>query len=503
MKETGDASTRRRPSDNQEISVTSAALARNQAPDDAVVLVGAGAVNIVTALRIIASGRAVLMLDSGPDPRLDRPWQEYGCTRGGANARMFTATEADQYSGLAVSEQSATVFEVPPSAHGWDVRRDKFQNVRDQEWIREYKAMPTWLPRRYETDIYGLNRSAGEGWERLFEDYPELGRDTDLHRGILRLYSTQPALHRAVRRHREIGDLTATFTAAQVRERFPAFAHAQPGALAGGIGVCGFTLDIHRFIDTALHILERRGVHLRFGTEVTGIHTDSRGAVAGLRIGSEVLKTRNVVISPGAYGHLLEDLGLGGRIAGVLGVWHTLPNLEGQSNSVKVSRPGAIAEDANISVVETDGRPSLVVGSGYGFTGTNIANIDPKRVQVIQRSVDEMMKNLLPDAYEAAGGAAWLEQSPRYCVRPWTATSLGLYDVRPTASGGQCIVTGGHNTGGFTQAPEVAAAVVATFNGNSHRMHYLYSSRRTQVIIGECLEQAYAISNPSPTIRRA
>ena len=462
-----------------------------------VVLIGAGVINLVTALRLADQGHAVELIDRGPDPRQDRPWQDYGCTRGGANARMFTVTEADQYSGMTVA--GGSVFEASPERGGWDVRQDSVRSVHDQDWIRSYNTLPSGMARQYETDIHQLNRSAEHGWERLFATHPELVERVSLNRGILRLYGTREAHGRAMRRHRDIGDLTATYSPEDVRDRFPAFAHSRADALAGGIAVRGFTLGIHRFVATALDLLELAGATLRFETEATGIECDQHGTVVGVRVGSpvgtestssEVERADHLVISPGAYGNrLLGDLGLGSRIAGVLGIWHTLPNLGGQAQSVKVSRPGRTAADANITIGDVDGRPSLIVGSGYGFTGMDAANVDPERLRVIQRSVDEMMRDLLPDAYAAAGGPAWLNAQPRYCVRPWTTSSLGLYDVRPTVAGGWCVVTGGHNTGGFTQAPEVADAVLATVRGTSHPMHHLYSTGRVESH-GQRLEHA-------------
>ncbi len=453
-------------------------------PAGKVVLIGAGVINVVTALRLADNGHAVELIDRGPDPRQDRPWQEYGCTRGGANARMFTVTEADQYSGMTAA--SGSIFGAPPELGGWDVRQDSVRSVHDQDWIRSYEALPSGLARQYESDIHQLNRAAEHGWERLFARHPELADRVSLNRGILRFYATREAHLRAVQRHRGIGDLTATYSSGDIRERFPAFALGRVGAIAGGIAVRGFTLDIHRFVGVALDLLERTGAKLRFRTEATGIDCNQDGAVAGVRFtgadsaGSVTESVDSLVISPGAYGNrLLGDLGLGSQIAGVLGIWHTLPNLGGQTESVKVSRPGQPAADANITVGDVDGRASLMVGSGYGFTGMDTANIDPERLRVIQGSVDEMMRDLLPDAHVAAGGSAWLDAQPRYCVRPWTATSLGLYDVRPTLAGGWCVVTGGHNTGGFTQAPEVADAVLASMHGTSHPMHHLYSTGRT------------------------
>jgi glycine/D-amino acid oxidase-like deaminating enzyme len=451
--------------------IPAATTRRGHRPD---LLVGAGVVNLLTALALVDDGRPVLLLDAAPDPRAGHAWQEYGCTRGGANARMFTATEADQYSGLVpVGRSAGSVFDTSPEHGGWDVRRSDVHDVHDHGWIREHTGVPTWLADRYRTGIHGLNQLAEQGWERVFEAHPQLAASTHLRRDILRLYSTSEALGRAVDRHRTVGDLLAVHPRDEIAERAPALAHASADRISGGVSVRGFTLDVHRFVAVALDILEANGAQLRFGTEVSGVRSGPDGVVDAVVAGSEVLPVDNVIISPGAYGsRLLAGLGLQGRIAGVLGLWHVLPDLWGQEHSMKVSRPGRIAQDANITVGTAAGGPVLVVGAGYGFTGTGDLNIDHDRLRVIARSVDEMMRDLLPDAHEAAGGPAWMDD-PRFCVRPWTPTSLGLFDVRATRRG-RCVVTGGHNTGGFAQAPEVARAVLAALHGRGHPMHDVY-----------------------------
>jgi D-amino-acid dehydrogenase len=443
-----------------------------------VTLVGCGAVNLVTALALAHHGCHVEVFDASPDPRENQPWHRFGATRGGYNARMFTATEADQYSAVEPPPPGGTVFEAPPARLGWDIRRADLSSAPDQEWVRDYQRVPAWLAQQYEDDILSFNRESAVAWEQLFEVHPELAGTTHLRRGILRVYSTAPALLREIHRHRAVRDIITTYTADEVRDRFGAFSKAGPGVLAGGIFVSGFTLDVHRFVATGLRILEAHGARLHFDAEVTGLHRNRDGLIEALEVGDDLVAARNIVISPGANsGRLMADLGLGGHVAGVLGLWHALPNGNGQEHSIKVCRPGTAAPDANITVGEVAGLPSLIVGSGYGFVGTDAGNIDREHLRVIQRSVDAMMRTLLPDSYDAAGGPEWLKHEPVYCVRPWTATSLGLFDVRAAASG-LCVVTGGHNTGGFAQAPAVANAVLASLGGESHPMHQRYWPER-------------------------
>jgi D-amino-acid dehydrogenase len=53
-----------------------------------------------------------------------------------------------------------------------------------------------------------------------------------------------------------------------------------------------------------------------------------------------------------------------------------------------------------------------------------------------------------------------------------------LFETVPTAGGGLAIITGGHNTGGFAQAPSVGQAVIGALAGRHHPMHVLYDPFR-------------------------
>ena len=50
----------------------------------------------------------------------------------------------------------------------------------------------------------------------------------------------------------------------------------------------------------------------------------------------------------------------------------------------------------------------------------------------------------------------------------------------PTNKGGQLIITGGNNTGGFTQSPYIADAVLHTLQGKKHIMQTLFHPKRMQ-----------------------
>ncbi|MEA2498746.1 MAG: hypothetical protein QOH26_1151, partial [Actinomycetota bacterium] len=194
-------------------------------------------------------------------------------------------------------------------------------------------------------------------------------------------------------------------------------------------------------------------------------------------------RASNYVISPGVYGgDLLHGTASEDKLQGVLGVWITIPNLSPQmTHSIKSARKGHPAEDANITVTTDERERSvLVIGSGYGYTGLDPSSIDAEQLDLLYEATEDTARFLFPKGYEAAVEDGSLLASRRLCIRPWTASGLGLFEVQETDDGGRCIVTGGHNTGGFTQSLSVAQAVRATLLHRPHPMQELYHPNRLQ-----------------------
>jgi D-amino-acid dehydrogenase len=464
-----------------------ARLARRPAPvprptGRRVLVVGAGVVNLVTAHTLQREGWDVTVLDAAPDPRAAAPWTAFGCSRGGGNARMFTLTEMDDYHAKSVADvDSNTVFDRPPAELGWDVRADR-SRAGDAAWVEEFKAVPPWLASAYNADILGLNRRSGDLWDELERTRPQLFEDVELRHDILRLYQDPAHLAAATRRQRAVGALRAELTDRQVRDRFPALAGAVPGTFAGGVLVRGFTVNVHDFMAALLDDLEERGAQLRFGSRAERVLRTPHGQVGGILTDGGPLTADHYVLSPGVTGEaLLDGTAARGQVHGVLGCWATVPNLEpALANSLKVARRGHIAEDANVTVGrDSTGAPVLMVGSGYGWTGADPANIDPERIAAIHDAIADTVRRLFPAAYDAVGGREGLRRTEKHCVRPWTASNLGLFTTEPAARGA-LVVTGGHNTGGFAQAPVIAEAVAAAISGRHHPMHHLYHPLRTR-----------------------
>lgn len=452
-----------------------------------VTLVGGGVVNLVTALHLVRHGYEVALYDSAPDPRSNGHWTAYGCTRGGGDGRMFTLTEADGYHSRArrADGTSNDLLGRPISDYGWLVSKPGSVVELERRWAEDFQRIPSWLADSYNDDIFDVNRASGARWAGLIDsDHCLFDDSTGYREGILRLYTEADYFRWHVARNDRVGATRNILTPHQVRTDYPALEDAcADGTVAGGIEVVGFTVNIHKFVAQLVDMLELEGVQFHWDESVTGIRWAALGIADGVGTATGVVRSRYYVLSPGAYGdELLRGTASHGQIQGVLGVWLTLPNVEPRlEHSVKIARKGHRAEETNVTLATDEcGEPTLICGSGYGWTGLDPGNIDSAELDVLFDALEDTLRRFFPRAYSAAREAGTLDASRQLCVRPWTASCLGVFERVETIDGGTLIVTGGHNTGGFAQSPAVADAVLAAFEGREHTMHTRYHPRRLE-----------------------
>lgn len=467
-----------------------------------VVLVGAGIVNLVTALYLSEAGFRVTVLDRSPAPGGD-DWRRYGCTHAGDDARMFTFTEMDSYNNRDFHGSAPEYFRLPVEKTGWLATGDRQLSEEECAWIEDFERVPSWLARTYNEDIFAFTAEAFDEWNSLRRQYPGLFENVVLTEGILRLYGDPDHLRAALARHRALGAVSREPTPAELAEEFPALAHSlATGTPAGGFLVPGFTLAVHAFSRRIVSFLQARGVVFHWETPVLGVVRDGSGAVTGFDCATPIPDTAHVVASPGVDGRaLLEGSPCAGRIHGVLGGWMRVGNeTDRLPHSLKVGRRGHVTEDANVTVAVDDaGRQILIVGSGYGYTGAGV-HADGQQLAAMRRGILDTVERLfpgrtvLPDP-QGHGGA----DDFRYCVRPWTATSLGLYHAEQTAHDRLFVINGGHNTGGFAQSPAIARAVLASLRGQAHAMHALYHPERLSAFMTDEAQAAPVTADtPAP-----
>ncbi|MBN3781188.1 FAD-dependent oxidoreductase [Burkholderia sp. Ac-20345] len=469
-----------------------------------VLLVGAGLVNLVTGYRLQQEGYAVHFVDARPDPGAAHPWTSYGCSHGGDDARMFTLSEMDNYNDRQVSLTMNNLFRRSVTELGWNVHWKETLSDNELRWVREFEGIPVWLADKYNDDIFALSRASYPKWTRWIEDDPDLFTAALMRQGILRLYSDKTQFAAAVRRQNRIGATLQVLTPQEVAQQHPALADAvRGGHVAGGVHVVGFTVNSHKFVRELLQRLRAGGAEFTWGCAAQSLERDARKRVCGVRIDGDVLEADHYVLSTGAYGDtLLSGTETKGKIHGVLGAWLRIPNLEPDlRHSLKLARKGHITEDANITVATDErGRPILVIGSGYGHTGVDPRNIDHAQLQQIYQGLVDTAAKYFPASYRAANEAGNLQDSFKYCVRPWTSSGLGVFEILPGAQGGRCVITGGHNTGGFAQAPEIAQAVFDAVERREHPMHFAYHSNRPGVFLGAAAPQPQAAAYPEAAL---
>lgn len=191
------------------------------------------------------------------------------------------------------------------------------------------------------------------------------------------------------------------------------------------------------------------------------------------------------MISPGAYaGGLLDGTLSQNKISSIVGSWLRIPNIGSKLDvSLKISRSGfasdGAAVGANILIgSDSQGKDIIHVSSGHGYVGEDPNNINPEYVEDLFRVVEETAKQYFPNCYKSAKESGLLERSLKYCVRPWTPSGLGIFEIIKAKNNGLLIITGGHNTGGFAQSPSVAMAVLSALAGELHSMHSAYHPER-------------------------
>ncbi len=459
-----------------------------------VTLVGAGIVNLMTALDLIEQGAQVEILDASPDPRSRPSWQQLGATHGGENARMFCFTEADNYSekGRTVESNTSTVFRRRISEGGWLLTRPETLNRHERAWIDNFQHLPRWRAETFTEDIHGINIASHPLWKQLQLDASHLFEGVGYTPSVLRLYSEAHRAEAAEALHRKLGSLVRVLDANSLSRRHPALGEAVARReIAAALEVEGFSLTIHDFVRKLMAHLEAKGAAIRWNQHVAAIERTDDGLVTGLRVQDGAMESKRVqtrlvrsehyVLSPGAYGNpLLEGTRSAGKIQGILGLWLRLPNLEPRlRHPVKVHREGWVGEDSNVTLAtDATSRPMLILGSGYGFVGSRPLDMSSPEITCLFEALEETARRYFPHPYRRAVGEPWFAESRRACIRPFTSTSLGIFEVLGTSAGGRMVIASGHNTGGFTQAPAVAEAVTATLTGQSHPMQALYDPER-------------------------
>lgn len=458
--------------------------------DQSVTLVGGGIVNMMTAYYLVNAGYKVTVLEGASDPTASANWRLQGCTFGGNDARVFSLNEGRQhlFKGYQHTSATNTQFKLRVRDGGWLIRSPNEHDANTREWVDVSQRLPLWLAGRFDRDIISFNQESAPLWRKMMADSPELFHGIGFKDGLLRLYATSEQYNRALDIERKIDSIIREVDLDTLGVEFPSLRDGlEAGNIAGALDVVGFSLNVHKFSQKLINYIASRGSRFEWGVKVTKVFRDRKGQISGLQVNNnEIIRSSHYVISPGAYGNrILSGFRSENKIAGVAGLWLTMPDNTEMTldRPLKICRKGfaanGAAEGANIiGGTDTHGKPIIHVSSGHGFINVDPAKLDDEQLHELLPVVHETAQQYFPKQYSRAQELEGFATQIRYCVRPWTSTGLGLFEVTPSVNGGQAIVTGGHNTGGFALSPSVGQAVLATLSGRPHRMHTLYDPDR-------------------------
>ena len=457
-----------------------------------VLLVGAGIMNLVTADILATRGFLVRVVDAGPDPRRCKDWTLLGVTSGGGNARMFTHTEADNYNekGSKIYQNMRSIFRRTVRQGGWSVKPPENFTPAELAWVDAFERVPTWLAQAFRESIYEVNMEAGKLWKEYMESSPHLFEDVGFCKDVHRFYVEPFALEAAIKLNRQLGALVeGTSPENFLSPNLGCHGASDSNSLSGGIAVEGFTVNIHPFVAKLVDRITDLGGEFLWDCEVQSMQRNTLGEVTVLKSSMGDLEADHFVVSPGSTGEaLLRGTSSENLVHGVLGVWLQIPNLHPQvQHSIKIHRRNHIVEDINITVAKDaeTGEGLLKFGGGYGYVGLDRPSQDSPELTALFDELEEVARIYFPRGYAAAKerGTMFPGGMRRFCVRPFTPTGLGLFEKIPTAKGGQLIITGGNNTGGFAQAPAVARAVWRALIGEHDPIHELFHPDRGRLPI--------------------
>ncbi|GAP87847.1 putative FAD dependent oxidoreductase [Rosellinia necatrix] len=461
------------------------------ARETTVLLVGAGIMNLMTARVLAEQGYRVRVVDQGPDPRScqDKDWTCLGVTSGGHNARMFTNTEADSYNeqDSELYQDMQSIFRKSVRNGGWSVKLPEQFTAAEHAWVSAFERVPGWMAAAFKKNIHEVNVESGKIWKELMSSVPQLFEDVGFRKDIIRLYAESVAVDASIQLNRKLGALLQTPPLPEFLKEYPGFRDAaKSDALAGALTVDGFTVNVHLFMAKLLDYITALGGEFIWNCEVQSIQRDANGVVSTLTSNKGKLEADHFVVSPGTTGNaLLKGTACENLIHGVLGIWLQIPNVELQiRHSMKIHRRGHKVEDINVTVAKdkNTGEDILIFGGAYGYVGLGRPAPDSPEMDALYAELEEVARIYFPKGYAAAKKRGPTCMYPggyrKYCVRPFTPTGLGVFEKIPTARGGQLIITGGNNTGGFAQAPAVARAVLRSFMGEHDPIHVLFHPDR-------------------------
>jgi D-amino-acid dehydrogenase len=385
-----------------------------------VIVLGGGVIGVSTAYYLARAGVDVTVLDRQSGPGLETSF---------ANAGQVSPGYSTPWAAPGI----------PQKALRWMFEKHAPLAIRLDGSLAQLRWMSMMLrncsPERYAVNKERMMRVAEYSRTCLQQLRADTGiRYEQRTGGTLQLFRTQAqldAVERDIAVLRECGVAHELIAAERLTQVEPGLAHAR-ARLVGGLRLPGDeTGDCHLFTSRLATIAGGLGVEFRYGQSVRQLVVEG-GRIAGVRVGTEVLKADRYVLAFGSYSReALLPLGLDLPVYPVKGYSLTLPLLDPSRAPVST----VLDETYKIAVTRLDDR--IRVGGMAELAGYDL-RLNPKRRETLEMVVSD----LFPGG-DVARATFWTG------LRPMTPDGTPIVGATRYAN---LLLNTGHGTLGWTMA---------------------------------------------------
>ncbi len=396
-----------------------------------ILIIGAGITGLMTAF-MLHEDYNMTLIDAGPDPRQND--HKSGATYSGMDARHISFTETSPWTYKYRHELIIT----ESRKQGWLCIPKKKLNELEKKWISEFQntANKSKVHDRNTTDVIELNKKGIHLWEKLQEKYDFLKPVVDTNIMPIICRKKEDLIGEFKFEH----DLDKRVTLYK-NENLPSSLRPlrQQQKNLGNLGY--FTLYgkgylVKTVCFNLINYLESKGVLIVWNKFVNVKEIDSLNSQYK---GDVVVWNSGISLQSAS---LLKNFNI--SLAGVLGVWVRVDN-PGITVPCKIFGP----EPVNYINI-TPNKSELLMSGGYGFVGTRTYDEAIELGTPIMDALIEEVKRWLPKSRI---------KEKAYCIRPSTPTGVPTLVMKYLDDNTPMIITVGHCTGGFTQAPNTADSI--------------------------------------------
>jgi len=441
---------------------------------EAITVIGAGSVGLMSAFYLDQAGYKVSVIDAGPNPTKKYNPLQAGATYSGSDARHVSATETEPWA----SKSMLGLLDIPTSKNGWLAKDSKEITKNERAWINAFYDVckQPELQKLYGKQVININNHGKSLWKKLEVSHPYLFVNTKAGNPMVNFFLDQESLDDQTAVEKICNPYCTILSTSDISRRLPCLRKPTlSGTIIGGFEVDGFALHAITLSQNIINYLQNKGVLFSWNEKLIKIEKQD-GQLSCLKTDAKrTIVSHHYVISTGVFeDNLIQNVAQ--SVMGVAGVWITIPN-PGMTHPFKIAAPRPTGF-INGTVRGKD----LLLSGGYGFIGKDPLDINSPGLKGLFNHMEKVISTVFPNHYEQAKKNNSLDR--RACVRPGTITGLGIFESIPTHNG-KLIIIGGNCAGGFTQAPTIAQAVVDSLTNKKNSMHTIYQTHRSQIISSE------------------